>query len=302
MESTLKEQPASETQVDIRPPSSLWRDAWIRLSKNKMALMGLWFLILLILFALSAPIIASRTYAYDKQDLSMTSAPPSGRHWLGTDVLGRDLAIRILYGAQVSLAVGLAATIVAITIGVLYGSIAGFIGGKLDSMMMRFVDIMYSLPFTIFVILLMVFYGRKFVNLFLAIGAVEWLTMARVVRGQMLSLKRQEFVEAAFALGLRRRRIILRHIIPNMLGIIIIYATLSVPSIMLLEAFLSFLGLGIQPPMCSLGVLIEEGARNMEESPWMLVFPAAVFSLTLFSLNFLGDGLRDALDPRASKD
>jgi oligopeptide transport system permease protein len=198
--------------------------------------------------------------------------------------------------------VGLCATAVSLTIGVLYGTISGYIGGRLDVVMMRFVDILYSLPFTIFVILLMVIFGRNILLLFLAIGAVEWLTMARIVRGQVMALKQQEFVEAARALGLKKRRIILRHMIPNVLGIVVVYTTLIVPSVMLLEAFLSFLGFGVQPPMSSWGTLINDGAKSMEEHPWLLVFPGLAFALTLFSLNFLGDGLRDALDVRASKD
>ena len=197
---------------------------------------------------------------------------------------------------------GLVATLVALVIGVSYGAIAGFAGGKMDVVMMRIVDILYALPFAIFVILLMVFFGRNIFLLFVAIGAVEWLTMARIVRGQVLSVKRMEFIEAARALGFGRRRIIFRHIIPNLLGPIIVYTTLTIPSVMLLEAFLSFLGLGVQPPMSSWGVLIKDGADKMEEFWWLLVFPGSVFSLTLFSLNFLGDGLRDALDVRAAKD
>jgi oligopeptide transport system permease protein len=198
--------------------------------------------------------------------------------------------------------VGIVATGVALVIGVTYGAISGFFGGKTDVVMMRIVDIMYALPFTIFVILLMVFFGRDIRLLFVAIGAVEWLTMARIVRGQVQSLKKQEFIEAARALGVRRRRIIFVHMIPNILGPIIVYATLTVPAVMLLEAFLSFLGLGVQPPMSSWGLMIKDGADRMEESPWMLIFPGLTLATTLFCLNFLGDGLRDALDVRTSKD
>jgi oligopeptide transport system permease protein len=197
---------------------------------------------------------------------------------------------------------GLSATFVALTIGVLYGAIAGYVGGKTDAAMMRLVDILYALPFTIFVILLMVIFGRNIILLFLAIGAVEWLTMARIVRGQVMSLKKMEFIEAARALGFGNRRIILRHLLPNLLGPVIVYTTLTIPGVMLIEAFLSFLGLGVQPPMSSWGTLIKDGAEKMEEYWWLLVFPGGVFSLTLFSLNFLGDGLRDALDVRAAKD
>lgn len=224
------------------------------------------------------------------------------RHILGTDTLGRDLFVRILYGGRVSLGVGMAATIVALTIGVVYGAVAGYFGGMLDTVMMRIVDIIYSLPFTIFVILLMVFFGRDIYLLFVAIGAVEWLTMARIVRSQVMATKRMEYVEAARSLGFGSRRILFRHILPNVLGPVIVYSTLTIPSVMLLEAFLSFLGLGVQPPMSSWGVLIKEGAEKMEDFPWLLIYPGAVFSWTLFSLNFLGDGLRDALDVRSSSD
>jgi oligopeptide transport system permease protein len=210
--------------------------------------------------------------------------------------------VRIFYGGQVSIGVGLAATLVALTIGVAYGAIAGYVGGALDAFMMRIVDIIYALPFTIFVILLMVFFGRDIYLLFVAIGAVEWLTMARIVRGQVMSIKRMEYVEAARSLGFSHGRIIFRHILPNVLGPVIVYTTLTIPTVMMIEAFLSFLGLGVQPPMSSWGVLIKDGAEKMEEFPWLLEYPGAVFSLTLFSLNFLGDGLRDALDVRSSKD
>ncbi|MBV9488945.1 MAG: ABC transporter permease subunit [Verrucomicrobia bacterium] len=226
----------------------------------------------------------------------------SRRHLFGTDVLGRDLLTRVLVGGRISLAVGFAATFVSVVIGVLWGAVAGFAGGKTDLVMMRAVDVLYALPFTVIVILLMVTFGRNFILLFVAIGAVEWLTMARIVRGQIISLKHQEFVEAAVSLGLSEPRIILRHLIPNVLGPVIIYATLTVPDVMLLEAVLSFLGLGVPPPMSSWGALLDDGARTMETSLWLLVFPALFFSSTLFSLNFLGDGLRDALDPKASKD
>ena len=226
----------------------------------------------------------------------------SDRHLFGTDSLGRDLLTRVLAGGQISLSVGFAATIVSVVIGVLWGAVAGFLGGKVDLLMMRIVDILYALPFTVVVILLMVTFGRNFILLFVAIGAIEWLTMARIVRGQIMSLKYQEFVEAAVSLGLGRGRIILRYLIPNITGPVIIYATLTVPNVMLLEAVLSFLGLGVPPPLSSWGVLLDEGSRTMETSIWLLLFPALFFSLTLFSLNFLGDGLRDALDPKSSKD
>lgn len=280
--------------------TSLWLDAWHRMARNKIAIGCGGILILLGLACFVGPLLARNNYS--AQNLTLGPTPPSAQHWLGTDTLGRDQFVRVLIGGRVSILVALCATFVSLTIGVLYGSIAGFVGGKLDAAMMRLVDILYSLPFTIFVILLMVFFGRNIFLLFIAIGAVEWLTMARIVRGQVMSLRKQEFIEAAQALGLRRRRIILRHMIPNILGPVIVYTTLTIPAVMLLEAFLSFLGLGVQPPMSSWGVLIKEGADVMEEYPWLLIYPGAVLALTLFSLNFLGDGLRDALDVRTSKD
>jgi oligopeptide transport system permease protein len=285
---------------EVEAGHSLWQDAWLRLRKNKMAVIGGVFILVLSLASFLAPLLARQSY--DAQNLNLGATPPSAAHWLGTDVLGRDLLSRILYGGRISLSVGLAATAVSVIIGVLYGAISGYLGGRVDVILMRLVDILYSLPFVIFVILLMVVFGRNIILLFMAIGAVEWLDMARIVRGQVMSLRKQEFIEAALALGLRKRRIILRHMIPNILGIVIIYSTLIVPSVMLLEAFLSFLGFGVQPPMSSWGTLINEGAKSMEECPWLLIFPGLFFAVTLFSLNFLGDGLRDALDVRASKD
>jgi oligopeptide transport system permease protein len=280
--------------------ASLGRDAWLRLRKNKLAVFGMLTIAIVTIACVAGPWFVH--YGYEEQNLDLGASAPGAAHWLGTDTLGRDLLVRLLYGGRVSLAVGLCATFVALTIGVIYGAVAGFFGGKRDAFMMRTVDIMYSLPFAIFVILLMVFFGRNIVLLFVAIGAVEWLTMARIVRGQVMAVKRMEFIEAARSLGFGRRRIIFRHILPNILGPIIVYTTLTIPSVMLLEAFLSFLGLGVQPPMASWGVLIKDGAEKMEEYPWLLLYPGTLFSLTLFSLNFLGDGLRDALDVRSSKD
>jgi len=279
---------------------SLWMDAWHRLRKNHMAVFGAGFILLVTLLSFVGPYFIK--YDHKQQNLENRLQPPSIEHPLGTDHLGRDQLARILFGGRISILVGLAATAVSLTIGVLYGTISGYLGGNVDRLMMRIVDILYSLPFTIFVILLMVMFGRNIILLFLAIGAVEWLTMARIVRGQVLSLKKQEFIEACQSLGLRKRRIILRHMVPNVLGPVIVYTTLTIPAVMLLEAFLSFLGLGVQPPMSSWGLLIKDGAERMEEAPTMLLYPAIIFALTLFSLNFLGDGLRDALDPKASKD
>ena len=286
--------------TDAEQGSSLWHDAWIRLSKNKMAVGGGCILLTFILVALLTPWIAP--YSYEAQNLDLGASPPSPAHWLGTDIFGRDVLTQIMYGGRVSLAVGFIATGVALIIGVTWGAVAGYVGGRIDAVMMRLVDILYALPFMIFIVLLMVIFGRNVLLLFLAIGAVEWLTMARIMRSQAQSLRQQEFVEAAVSLGLSPATIIRRHVIPNALGPIIVYTTLTIPSVMLLEAFLSFLGLGIQPPQTSWGLLISYGAETMEEYPWLLLFPGLALTITLFSLNFLGDGLRDALDVRGSKD
>ncbi|MFT4766997.1 MAG: oligopeptide transport system permease protein [Glaciecola sp.] len=280
--------------------TSLWKDAWLRLRKNRLAIIGLCVLLVCVFLALLTPLIAP--YAYDAQDLDLGATPPSAAHWLGTDIFGRDMLTQILYGGRISLAVGFIATAVALVIGITWGAIAGYAGGRVDAVMMRLVDILYALPFMIFIILLMVVFGRNLLLLFLAIGAVEWLTMARIMRGQVQSLRQQEFVEAAISLGLSPGAIIRRHLIPNALGPIIVYTTLTIPGVMLLEAFLSFLGLGVQPPQTSWGLLISYGAETMEEYPWLLIFPGLALTVTLFSLNFLGDGLRDALDVRGSKD
>ena len=257
-------------------------------------------LLFLIIISLLTPWIAP--YSYEEQNLMLGATAPSAAHWLGTDIFGRDMLTRIMYGGRVSLMVGFIATAVALVIGILWGAVAGFVGGRLDAVMMRIVDIMYALPFMIFIVLLMVVFGRNVLLLFLAIGAVEWLTMARIMRSQVQQLRQQEFVEAAISVGLPPSTIIRRHLVPNALGPIIVYTTLTIPSVMLLEAFLSFLGLGIQPPQTSWGLLISYGAETMEEFPWLLIFPGLALTLTLFSLNFLGDGLRDALDVRRSKD
>ena len=280
--------------------NSLWSDAIHRLTRNKAAMLGAFILILLIIVAALAPWIAPYSYSY--QDLNLGASPPSADHLLGTDVLGRDLLSRILYGARISLLVGFVATGVALVIGVSWGIIAGYAGGKVDSIMMRIVDVLYGLPFIIFIILLMVIFGRNLWLLFGAIGAVEWLTMARIVRAQVIGLKNQEFVLAAKAMGVSNLSMFRRHLLPNILGPIAVYATLTIPQVMLLEGFLSFLGLGIQPPMSSWGTLIKDGVESMEEYSWLLVYPGITFTITLFALNFFGDGLRDALDPKTTDD
>ena len=278
--------------------SSLWSDAIYRLTRNKAAMFGAFILVILILCAALAPYIAP--YSYSFQDLNLGASPPSAAHLLGTDVLGRDLLSRILYGARISLLVGFVATGVALVIGVSWGIIAGYAGGRVDSIMMRIVDVLYGLPFIIFIILLMVIFGRNLWLLFGAIGAVEWLTMARIVRGQVIGLKNQEFVMAAKAMGVSNFSMFRKHLLPNILGPIAVYATLTIPQVMLLEGFLSFLGLGIQPPMSSWGTLIKDGVESMEEYSWLLIYPGITFTITLFALNFFGDGLRDALDPKTT--
>ena len=280
--------------------SSLWSDAWRRLLANKAAVAGGLVLLIFILLAIFAPWVAPHSYSY--QNLELGASPPSSDFLLGTDTLGRDLFSRILYGARVSLMVGFVATGVALIIGVSWGIIAGYFGGKIDSVMMRIVDVLYGLPFIIFIILLMVIFGRNIWLLFGAIGAVEWLTMARIVRGQVLTIKNQEYVLAAQAMGVSNIQMFRKHIFPNILGPIAVYATLTIPQVMLLEAFLSFLGLGIQPPMSSWGTLIRYGVESMEEYSWLLIYPGLTFTITLFALNFFGDGLRDALDPKISSD
>lgn len=275
---------------------SLWQDAYRRLARNRAAMWAGGLILFVSLIAVIGPFVSH--HPFDELYFDHVAQGPSFAFLFGTDAVGRDLFVRTLVGVRISLLVALAATSVSLVIGILYGATAGFIGGRVDSVMMRIVDVMYALPFMFFVILLMVLFGRNILLLFLALGAVEWLTMARIVRGQTLSLRQKEFVEAAEAAGVGRFMIILRHIVPNLLGSIIVYMTLTIPQVILTESFLSFLGLGVQEPLTSLGVLISEGADEMESAPWMLLFPASVLALLLFSFNFLGDGLRDALDPK----
>ena len=291
----------AETNLQHEEGASLWTDAWRRLAQNRMAVIATVIFVLIILLCLIGPLLFGQ-HSGETNNLENAFQKPSGSHWFGTDDLGRDVFVRTLEGGRISLAVGFLATAVSLVIGVVYGSFAGYVGGRTDAFLMRIVDILYSLPFTIFVILLMVMFGRNFILLFVAIGFVEWLTMARIVRAQIMALKDTEFVEAARALGYGNLRIIFGHLLPNILGPVIIYASLTVPAVMLLEAVLSFLGLGVQPPMSSWGLLIKDGAEKIDVYPWLLIFPALFFSTTLFSLNFIGDGLRDALDPKSSKD
>jgi oligopeptide transport system permease protein len=291
----IKEQ--REAKVSSIEPRSLGRDAWDRLRQNRMAQIGGCLFLLIVLLCLIGPLVSP--YSFESQDLAYGAQPPSWEHWLGTDDLGRDLLIRILIGGQISIGVGFAATLVALLIGVSYGALAGYFGGRTEIVMMRFVDAVYALPFTMIVIILTVTFDKKSIFLiFMAIGLVEWLTMARIVRGQTRILREQTYIDAAIVMGSKHRSILLRHILPNLLGPVIVYTTLTIPAVILLESILSFLGLGVQPPMSSWGILINEGAEKLAIYPWLLIFPSIFFSVTIFALNFIGDGLRDALDPK----
>ena len=277
---------------------SLWVDAWRRLIGNRAAVVSMILLGIIVLLAVLAPWLSP--FPYDEVYWDFIGAPPSfdSGHIFGTDQNGRDLFVRTLYGGRISLLVGIVATAVSLVIGVAYGAIAGYFGGRLDAVLMRVVDILYAMPFMFFVILLMVFFGRNILLIFVAIGAVNWLDMARIVRGQTLSLKRREFVEAAEALGVGAFAIIRRHVVPNLLGVVAVYVTLTIPQVILIESFLSFLGLGVQEPMTSWGALVHDGAAELESAPWILIFPAVFLAVTLFCFNFVGDGMRDALDPK----
>jgi oligopeptide transport system permease protein len=270
-----------------------------RLRRNRIAMAGAAAVALFALAGIIGPWVSS--HHYNDQDADCRHQPPSGRHLMGTDDLGRDVLSRVLYGARISLAVGVAATAVSLVIGVAYGAIAGYVGGRLGNAMMRLVDVLYGLPYMLFVILIMMYVEQSLIALFVALGAVQWLTMARIVRGQMLSLKEKDYVEAARAVGAGSFRIIFVHLVPNLIGPVIVYATLNVPAVMLQEAFLSFLGLGVRDPVPSWGTLVRDGAAAMETYWWLMAFPGAAFSATLLGLNFLGDGLRDALDPHMAR-
>ena len=288
----------ADTLARIPVSRSPWADARIRFMRNKAALASLAMLLLIILACLAGPSLLP--YEFDTADWNAMKMPPTwaGTHWWGTDESGRDLLVRCLIGGRISLMVGLLATIASVAIGIAWGATAGFLGGRVDSVMMRIVDMMYAIPYLLIAILLVTILGREFYLVVLAITAFSWMDMARVVRGQTLSLRTMEFVEAARAIGVPTRRIIFAHIVPNLLGVVVIYTTVTVPGVILTESVLSFLGLGIQEPMTSWGVLIEDGTKVMDVSPWMLLFPAALLSVTLYCFNFIGDGLRDALDPK----
>lgn len=281
------------------PSASYWQDAWGRLKQNKSAMFGLVSLTFLILMAILGPLISSYTY-YETQ-LSLKNSAPSTTFWFGTDELGRDLFTRCWWGARISLFVGLTASIIDLIIGVLFGASAGLLGGKIEEWMMRFADILYAIPYLLVVILLMVVIGSGITTIILALTITGWINMARIVRSQILQIKQQDYVTAAFALGASSRRVLLRHLIPNAMGPIIVTLTLTIPSAIFAEAFLSFLGLGVQAPIASLGTMANDGLPAMRYFPWRLFFPAALISLTMLSFNLLGDGLRDAFDPRLKK-
>lgn len=278
---------------------SLWANARRRLRANKAAAVSSVVLAIMSIAVIVGPMLLP--WSYDAIDWENIAVAPNAAHWLGTDPIGRDVLARLLYGGRISLMIGVVATLVSLIIGVSWGAVAGYYGGKIDAVMMRIVDILYALPFMFFVILLMVFFGRNILLMFVAIGAINWLDMARIVRGQTFSLKRREFVEAAVVTGVKPLAIIRRHIVPNLLGVVAVYVTLTIPQVILAESFLSFLGLGVQEPQTSWGALVNDGAQVMETMPWLLIAPAITLALTLFCFNFLGDGLRDALDPKESR-
>ncbi len=299
----LAEAPASKarsgraTIASHEPPSiGFWADVWRRLRKNRAAMVGLWITLFLVAAAIVGPFLSP--YAYSDQDFDHIFEGPSRAHWFGTDELGRDLLTRVLYGARISLSIGFVASFVNVVIGVPYGAISGYAGGKVDNLMMRTVDIIYGVPLLLWVILLMVVLKPGLVNIYIALGTVYWLTMARIVRGQVLSLREREFVEAARALGVSTPRILLRHIVPNTMGPIIVTMTLSVPQAIFVEAFLSYIGLGVQAPMASWGSLASDATEVLRVAPHLVFFPGMAIVVTMLAFNFLGDGMRDALDPR----
>ncbi|MFT3904896.1 MAG: ABC transporter permease subunit [Steroidobacteraceae bacterium] len=280
---------------------SPWREAWLRLRAHRAALLAGTLLLLIVVAALLLPLFSPYNYYTLDWDHLYLQPGAGGWHWLGTDALGRDLLVRTMWGCRISLLVGVVASLVTVIIGVLWGTVAGYAGGRTDALMMRFVDVLYSLPFIPFVIVLTVLFGRELVLIFVAIGAVSWLDIARIVRGQTLALKQREFIEAARVAGVGGFAMICRHLVPNLIGIVIVYATLAIPTVILFEAFLSFLGLGVQSPMTSLGSLVADGAGRMQSYPHLLIVPALFLAAIIYGFNYLGDGLRDALDPRSGR-
>ena len=280
------------------PGRSPWMDARIRFMRNRAAVISLVLLSLITLLCVVGPMVLP--HSYEDTDWNLMGIPPTFQAWhlFGTDELGRDLLVRTLIGGRISLVVGLLATLVSVSMGILWGATAGFMGGKVDAFMMRVVDMLYAIPYLLIAILMVTILGREFYLVVLTISAFSWMDMARVVRGQTLSIKSKEFVEAARAIGVPTWRIIFQHVVPNLLGIVVIYTSITVPGVILTESVLSFLGLGVQEPMTSWGVLIHDGANVMGASPWLILFPAAALSITLYCANFIGDGMRDALDPK----
>lgn len=285
-----------DAQAIVRPSLSYVQDAWRRFKKSRMAMIGLWVIVFMVLAAVIGPYLCH--FSYSDQNLSLVNRPPNKVYWFGTDALGRDIFVRILYGARVSLLIGFVGAFINLGIGVIYGGVSGLLGGKVDSVMMRIVDILYGIPLLLIVILLMVVLGPGLKSILIAFGLNYWLNLARIVRGQILSLREEEYVLAARLVGASQLRILLRHLIPNAMGPIVVTTALLIPQAIFLEAFLSFIGLGIQVPMASWGTLASDGYRAIRSYPWQLFSPAAAISLTLLAFNFLGDGLRDALDPR----
>ena len=286
---------AENTNLEVEG-RSLWQDAKNRFVKNKAAMVSLFILLAITALVIIGPFLSK--YGYAQTDWGAINQAPSMAHLFGTDTLGRDLFVRVCMGGRISLMVGVVGALVAVIVGTLYGAISGFVGGKVDSIMMRAVEILYSFPFMFFVILLTTFFGKNIILIFVAIGAVSWLDMARIVRGQTLGLKNKEFIEAAHVCGVSTFKIVVKHIVPNLLGVVVVYATLLVPGMILIESFLSFLGLGVQAPMSSWGTLLNQGQQTMEVAPYQLIIPAIFMVVTLFCFNFMGDGLRDALDPK----
>jgi oligopeptide transport system permease protein len=283
----------------LQPSLTYWQDVWQRLKRDRMAVAGLIIIVIIALFAIFGPFISP--YEYDEQDFDISNQFPTLAHPFGTDQFGRDIFVRVMYGARISLSIGFVASIINLTIGVIYGGIAGLSGGRVDNVMMRIVDILYSIPTMIYVILLMVIIGPGLKSIFITLGISYWVGMARIVRSEVLRIKQEEFILAAKVLGTSQRRILLRHIIPNAMGPIIVTLTLSIPSAIFTEAFLSFVGLGVSAPMASWGVLVNDAISSLSLYPYQLFFPAAAICITILGFNFLGDGLRDALDPKLRK-
>ncbi len=280
-------------------PESQWQQAWRRFRLNRAAIGSIWVLCLIALLSGFVPAFWPHGIEDAYWDRMLLAPTLKDWHWFGTDANGRDLLVRTFYGGRISLTIGILTTAVALCIGVTYGAVAGFVGGRTDGLMMRFVDVMYSLPLLFFIIILVTVFGRNIYLVFIAIGAVEWLTMSRIVRGQTLSVKGKEYVEAAVAIGLSKPAILRRYIIPNVLGPVVVYVTLLIPTNIIIESYLSFLGLGVQEPLTSWGLLISQGAGQIDSAPWLIAFPATLLAITMFCFNFIGDGLRDALDPRS---